>query len=79
MPEHEAYEKEEWFRLYRLAMVETHGTNLKVRIDDARTAIAARIERLLTTLGPHERERSALRDAVNGLRVLERERDLDKF
>lgn len=43
------------------------------RIADARAEIAARIEKLRDIPGLREMERQAIEDALNGLRMLERE------
>ena len=69
----ERYEKEEWFRLYEKAMLELERASMAGRICDARTEIADRIEKLRDIPGLHEREKQAIQDALNALRVLEQE------
>ena len=69
----EEYEREEWARLYQMAMMELEQAKMAGRIGDTRLEIAARIERLRHLPGLHEREQQALEDALSGLRMLERE------
>ena len=69
----EEYEKEEWFLLYQRAVLELERAKMAGRIGDARTEIAARIEKLRDIPGLHEREKQAIEDALNALRTLERE------
>lgn len=67
------YDKEYWVELYRAALVELEHAKMAGRIGDARTEIAARIEKLRTLPGLHAAEQQALQDALSGLRSLERE------
>lgn len=69
----EQHENEEWYRLYQSAMLELEQAKLAGRIGDARKEIAARIEKLRNIPGLHEREKQAIEDALNALRMLERE------
>lgn len=69
------YGQEEWYTLYETAMLELQHAALRGRIGEARTAIAARIEKLLQIPGLHAEERQAIEDAINNLRVLEREEE----
>jgi len=72
------YEKEEWFRLYKRAMLELEQAKMVGRIQDARSGITARIEKLLDIPGLHEREKQAIEDALNNLRTLERVDEREK-
>ena len=67
------YEQEDWFRIYARAMVELEQAKIAGRIGDARTEIAARIEKLRDMPGLHGPERQAIDDALNSLRSLEQE------
>ena len=69
----EQYENDEWFRLYQIAMLELEQAKMVGRIGDARAEIAARIAKLRDIPGLHESEKQAIDDALNGLRMLERE------
>ena len=60
--------------LYKVAMVETVRARLKDRIDDAKSAMTDRSSELAATTDAQP-ELDALADAVNGLRVLEKEID----
>lgn len=66
---------EEWFDVYRTAMLELQHAAMAGRIGEARSAIAARIEALRGLPGPHNKERRAIQDALNNLRFLEREQE----
>ena len=67
------YDKEQWVNLYRTALIELEHAKMAGRIGDARTQIAARIEKLRNLPGLHAEERQALEDALSGLRSLVRE------
>ena len=67
------HENEEWIGLYRVAILELEHAKITGRIGDARTAITARIEKLKDMPGLHAEERQAIEDALNSLKVLERE------
>ena len=67
------YEDQDWFGLYREAMVELEHAKMTGRIGAARTAITARIEKLRSMPGLHTVEYQAIEDALSGLRMLERE------
>ena len=54
-------------------MLELEPAKMRGRIDDAKTEIAARLEKLLDFPGLHKMEREAIEDALSGLRMLERE------
>ena len=69
----EQHENEGWYRLYESAMLELEQAKLAGRIGDARKEIAARIEKLRNIPALHEREKQAIEDALNALRMLERE------
>ena len=72
------YEKEEWYRIYAQAMMELERASMAGRIGDARSEIAARIEKLRDIPGLHDPERQAIEDALNNLRVLQREDEREK-
>lgn len=67
--------EESWLQLYQKALLELEHAEMTGRIGDARTAIAARIEKLQNLPGLHASERHLLADALSALRVLEREED----
>lgn len=67
------YEKEEWWELYKTAVVELEHAKIAGRVEETRTAIVARVEKLQTLPGLHAEERQAIADALNSLRELERE------
>jgi hypothetical protein len=64
--------EEKWIELYTSAMLELKHALMAGRILEARTEIAARIEKLREMPGLHERELQALTDALHNLRTLER-------
>ena len=66
------YDNEDWLRLYQRALLELENAKMAGRIGDARTEIAARIEKLRDLPGLHADERHAIEDALNALRSLER-------
>lgn len=69
------YHAEKWYDLYRTAMLELERAAMTGRIGDARAEITARLETLQLHPNLHHTELSAIRDALNNLRVLEREEE----
>jgi hypothetical protein len=69
------YDKEKWVELYRTALLELEHAKMAGRIGDARTGIAARIEKLHNIPGLHAEETQAIEDALSSLRTLEREEE----
>ena len=67
----ENYINEKWVDVYQAALLELQLSLVSGRIRDARAEIVARLEMLEALPGLHAEERSALSDAVNGLRSLE--------
>ena len=67
------YEREEWTDLYKTAIVELEHAKMAGQISSTRNAITARLEKLKTLPGLHSSEQHAIADALNNLRVLERE------
>jgi hypothetical protein len=65
--------KELWQELYEAAVVETDPKTLQARVQAAKAAIDARLRELQMDHGGTREEQQALRDAVAGVRVLERE------
>ena len=65
------YDNEDWLRLYQRALLELEHAKMVGRIGDARTEIAARIEKLRDLPGLHADERQAIEDALNALTTLE--------
>jgi hypothetical protein len=65
--------KELWQELYEAAVVETNPKTLQARVQVAKAAIDARLRELQMDHGGTREEQQALRDAVAGVRVLERE------
>jgi|HubBroStandDraft_2_1064218.scaffolds.fasta_scaffold580847_1 hypothetical protein len=64
--------EEKWIELYTSAMLELKHAVVAGRILEARTEIAARIEKLREIPGLHDQELLALDDALHNLRTLER-------
>lgn len=69
------YHTEKWYDLYRTAMLELERAAITGRIGDARSEITTRLETLQLHPNLHDTELSAIRDALNNLRVLEREEE----
>ena len=69
------YHIEKWFDLYRTAILELERAAMAGRIGDARAEITARLETLQQHPNLHHTELSAIRDALNNLRVLEQEEE----
>lgn len=69
MPDHQGL----WQELYEAAVVDTNLDALQSRVRAAKTAIDARLHELQMDHGGTPVERQALSDALNGLKVLERE------
>jgi hypothetical protein len=70
---HMADHKELWQELYEAAVVETNPKTLQARVQAAKAAIDARLRELQMDHSGTREEQQALRDAVAGVRVLERE------
>ena len=67
------YEKQQWFDLYKKAMLELQRAAMTGRIGDARAEIADRLETLKQHPGLHRDEYHAIEDALRSLKVLEQE------
>jgi len=67
------YDSQKWFNLYKTALLELERAALTGRIADARAEITIRLETLQQHPDLHHAEMSAIQDALNNLRVLERE------
>lgn len=67
------YDKEDWVGLYKTALLELEHAKMHGRIADARESIVTRVAKLHSLPGLHKEERQAIQDALNNLRVLERE------
>lgn len=67
------HEQEDWVALYQAALVELEHARMAGRIQDARTEIVARVEKLQAMPGLHDDERHAIADALSSLRFLELE------
>jgi hypothetical protein len=65
--------KELWQELYEAAVAETNQKTLQSRVQAAKAAIDARLRELEMDHGGTREEQQALRDALAGVRVLERE------
>ena len=70
-----SHEDEEWFGLYRSALIELEHAKMTGRIGDAHSSITTRLEKLKEMPSLHMEERQAIQDALNGLRMLEREEE----
>lgn len=73
MSSQENYDKETWVALFRAAVIELEHAKMTGRIEDTRTEIVARVEKLLEMPGLHTKERQAIADALSTLRFLELE------
>jgi hypothetical protein len=69
----ENYREENWVSLYQSAVTELEQAKMSGRIEAAKTAIVARMEKLCAMPGLHPEERQAIEDALRGLSVLRRE------
>ncbi len=69
------YATEKWFDLYKTALLELERAAMTGRISDARAEITTRLETLQQHPNLHYTELSAIRDALNNLRALEREEE----
>ena len=69
------YDSQKWYDLYKTAMLELERAAMTGRIHDARAEITNRLEALQQHPNLHQGELSAIRDALNNLRVLEREEE----
>jgi len=69
----ENYKGEDWASLYQSALIELEQAKMSGRIEAARAAILARIEKLCTMPGLHPEERQAIEDALRGLSLLRAE------
>lgn len=67
------YHSEKWFNLYKTALLELERAAMTGRIGEARAEITTRLETLQEHPDLHHTELLAIRDALNNLRVLERE------
>jgi hypothetical protein len=67
-------EKENWIELYKAALLESEPSLLPGRIANARTALTKRLEALHSASGSRGRERQAVEDALNSLRLLDERR-----
>lgn len=74
-PEMRDYDSQKWFDLYRTAILELQRAAITGRIRDARSEITTRLETLRQHPDLHHTELSAIHDALNNLRVLEREEE----
>ena len=69
----EDYQQEDWMALYEAALTELEHAKMTGRVEAARTAILARMEKLQILPGLHPEERQAIADALHGLKLLEQE------
>ena len=67
------YDQEKWIEFYKSAVFELEQSLVAGRIADAREEIVKRLEALRNIPGLHISEQQAIEDALNNLRVLERE------
>ena len=67
------YSNEKWVALYKAALLELEHALVQGRIDEARAAIASRLEMLASSPALQGYERGAIQDALSSLRVIERE------
>jgi hypothetical protein len=69
-------EDDSWREVFRMAMLELDSTELQARIICAQQAISRRVKELASDHGGTPEERQAISDALNSLRVLQRELDI---
>jgi hypothetical protein len=69
----EDFQQEDWIALYESALTELEQAKMSGRIEAAKTAIIARVEKLCTIPGLHPQEHQAIEDALRGLNFLKRE------
>ena len=69
------YDSQKWYDLYRTAVLEFERAAITGRIRDARAEITTRVEALRQHPGLHHAELLGIEDALNNLRVLEREEE----
>jgi hypothetical protein len=69
----ENYENQNWFSLYRSALVEVEPSKLPALIEAAKQAILTRIETIHALSGRHPAELHAIEDALRALNLLQRE------
>lgn len=62
-----------WGRSYKLAILETDRSRLAERVRTADRAIMARLQELNNDHGGSPEEQTAIRDALAGLRMLQKE------
>ena len=62
-----------WGRSYKLAILETDRSRLAERIQAAERAIMARLQEFNNDHGGSAEEQAAIRDALSGLRMLQKE------
>ncbi len=62
-----------WGRLYETAILETDRSKLANHIQVAERAIMARVHELSSDHGGTEAERTAIHDALSGLKILKKE------
>ena len=74
-PKMHDYDSQKWYDLYKAAVLELERAPMTGRIRDARAAIISRLETLQQHPNLHHTEMSAIGDAINNLRVLEREEE----
>jgi hypothetical protein len=74
-PAMEDFHQEDWVALYQSALVELEQAKMSGRIEAAKGAIVARMERLCTMPGLHPQERQAIEDALRSLRLLKQEEE----
>jgi|SRR5258708_37271721 hypothetical protein len=67
------YSQESWVELYRHALLELKHSLMAGRLMDARAEIVKRVEKLRGVPGLHAEEKQAIEDALNAMRMLERE------
>jgi hypothetical protein len=67
------YDKENWVQPFHTAMLELTKAKMTGRISEARASIVERMTKLQELPGLHRDEIHAIQDAMNQLRVLEKE------
>src|SRR5258708_38004880 len=67
------YSQESWVELYRHALLELKHSLMAGRLMDARAEIVKRVEKLRGVHGLHAEGKQAIEDALNAMRMLQRE------
>jgi hypothetical protein len=65
---------QKWLVLYQIALLEPDPTQMATRLLEVQNEIFTRLNELKNLSGPHDTENQAIRDALNNILALHRER-----